>query len=427
MQKAQVLIVDDEQDILKSLTRILRQQYDVTTFTSGQEALDHLQDNPIDVIISDMRMPEMDGAEFLTKAKDVCPDAIRLLLTGYSDMESTIRAVNEGGIYSYLSKPWDNEELKLTVAKVLEVLELRKEKKRLTEELTQKNAQLSQWNESLEEKVKQRTEIIQKANKKLEKLLVSRSQTFRDILAALSAIIQQATGRPQQQVERIAEYSKLIAIKMELSEKEVSHCYLASLLHEIGFIGAEVEKEPEKIDEPQTDDVAICLAPDANAELGVKIISKIHRFAPLIDIIRYQDENFDGTGGPEHLAGTDIPIGARILRVTKNYDFFVSNPSNTARLRPTSARAYLKQHTKVFYDPKVVDAFLKVLEKDVIESEIDTCVGLDELKIGAVLKQDVYHPNGQLMITAGQEINATILNRLKHIEEAVEVPIAVYV
>ncbi len=425
-EKLKLLLLDDEPDILKSLTRVLRYDYDVVSFTCGQEALEHLADNDVSIIISDMRMPEMDGAEFLTKAKAIKPDSIRFLLTGYSDIESTIRAVNGGGIQTYLAKPWDNESLKQTLSQASELFQLRLQKQALTEELQQKNQQLSEWNNVLEDKVKQRTAALQESNKKLEALLANRTRTFKDILAALSAIIQHATGQPHKQNDRIAEYTKLIAIRMALSEAQVTQCYLSALLHEIGLIERS-DTHNVRHNTARSDGTQIRWAPPANAEVGAIIIGQIKRFAPLVDIIRHQDENFDGTGSPDHLAGDAIPIGARIIRVVKNYEFFVSSEQNSGRLKPSSARAFLSQNAGGLYDPDVVKHFIDVLKHDVEQSNVDLCVGLDELKIGAVLKQDVYHPNGQMMLSAGQEITSAMLSRLKQIEASVSVPIAVYI
>lgn len=90
-EKLNVLLLDDENDILKALNRVLRMDYNVVTFDNGADALEYLQENPIHIIISDMRMPEMDGADFLAKAREMQPDTVRLLLTGYADIQSTVR------------------------------------------------------------------------------------------------------------------------------------------------------------------------------------------------------------------------------------------------------------------------------------------------------------------------------------------------
>jgi response regulator RpfG family c-di-GMP phosphodiesterase len=118
---ATILFVDDEVNVLNALRRLFHSEPYVTYIaTSGAEGLEILQQNAVDLIVSDMRMPEMNGAEFLAQVVMKWPDTIRILLTGYSDMQSTIDAINKGRIYNYCNKPWNNEEFKLLVRNALE-------------------------------------------------------------------------------------------------------------------------------------------------------------------------------------------------------------------------------------------------------------------------------------------------------------------
>jgi adenylate cyclase len=115
-----VLLVDDEPSILSALRRSLRAtRYDVLTADSGAAALDMLASTEVDLIISDMRMPYMNGAEFLARAQALYPDTMRVLLTGYSEVDSVVRAINEGGVYRYLNKPWDDQDLLLTAVQAI--------------------------------------------------------------------------------------------------------------------------------------------------------------------------------------------------------------------------------------------------------------------------------------------------------------------
>lgn len=115
-----LLFVDDEPDIVASLNRLFRRKYSVLTATSGKEAIELLKKYRVDLIISDQRMPDMTGDQMLVQARQLQPDAVRILLTGYSDIESLVNCVNEASIYKYLTKPWEPEELKLTVTRALE-------------------------------------------------------------------------------------------------------------------------------------------------------------------------------------------------------------------------------------------------------------------------------------------------------------------
>ena len=119
------MIVDDEVSILRSLERLLRkEQYSIITFDSPVKALEYVKKNPVSVVISDQRMPDMEGVTLLKNIRDVSPDTIRILLTGYADMEAVIRAINEGQVYRFISKPWNDEELKIVIRHALENLDL---------------------------------------------------------------------------------------------------------------------------------------------------------------------------------------------------------------------------------------------------------------------------------------------------------------
>ena len=133
--KSAILCVDDEIDNVEVLERTFRTSYDVMTATSGLEALKILEQKEVAVIISDQRMPQMTGVEFLQKSIVLCPDTIRILLTGYSDINSIIDAINTGQVYRYITKPWDIHDLKSTVARAVESYCMHKELRQKTEYL----------------------------------------------------------------------------------------------------------------------------------------------------------------------------------------------------------------------------------------------------------------------------------------------------
>lgn len=138
LDKETVLIVDDEEMVLTSLSTYLALEtdYEVATFTSAGRALEHIQQNEVGIIISDFLMPEMDGITFLARARELRPDAPRVILTGYADKENAIKAINLVGLYQYVEKPWDNDEIRLVIRNGLE-------KKQLLAKLTQKVSQIN--------------------------------------------------------------------------------------------------------------------------------------------------------------------------------------------------------------------------------------------------------------------------------------------
>ncbi|MGQ9631466.1 MAG: response regulator [bacterium] len=138
MAQHTLLFVDDEVDILNILQRIFRNEgYNVITASSGAEGLEKLKGNKISLVMSDQRMPGMTGVEFLSRVREISPDTIRVVLTGYADIDIAISAINQGEVYRFISKPWNDEELRLTVRQALERYDLEMENRRLSE-LTKK-------------------------------------------------------------------------------------------------------------------------------------------------------------------------------------------------------------------------------------------------------------------------------------------------
>jgi len=216
---AQLLCVDDEPNVLKSLRRLFRgADYIVHLAESGAKGLEVLEQENIDLIISDMRMPHMDGAEFLTQAATRWPDVVRILLTGYADIESTIAAVNQGKIYSYCSKPWEDKELKSLVAKAIEEKRLREERVQLFEIIHKQNAQLKDLNSNLEAKVEQRTEQLKTSFRQLDKAHGTLKKQYTDSIKTFAKIIEMRPGIRSGHSTYIANFSRLVAIKLGMSE-----------------------------------------------------------------------------------------------------------------------------------------------------------------------------------------------------------------
>lgn len=162
MNNYQILAVDDEIHILNSLKRLFRKEgYKIFTAISGKEGLVVLNDNEIHLILSDQRMPEMNGVEFLQQVKNKYPESIRVVLSGYADEKTILDAINKGEIYRFFPKPWNDNELKTGIRQCLEHYELNKENQTLSHSIKIKNDQLEQLNNNLEDIVEQRTQRIE--------------------------------------------------------------------------------------------------------------------------------------------------------------------------------------------------------------------------------------------------------------------------
>src|SRR4030043_1230638 len=155
-----ILYVDDEEDNLTVFNSAFRRDYEVHLAKSGQEGLKIMKKHPIQLIITDQRMPEMTGIQFLEKVIPKYPNCIRMILTGFSDIEAIIQAINTGRVYRYITKPWNKNELKLNIDKGLETFKLKEQNRKLIEDLKEAN-------KTLEQKVIERTQKIELQNREI--------------------------------------------------------------------------------------------------------------------------------------------------------------------------------------------------------------------------------------------------------------------
>jgi response regulator RpfG family c-di-GMP phosphodiesterase len=164
-----LLCVDDEKNILSALKRLLRKEnFRLLTGNSGKEGLEILAENEVHVVVSDQRMPEMNGTEFLKAVRDRYPHIIRIILTGYTDVDSISEAINEGHIYKFFLKPWNDQNLKLEIRQAMEQYGLMQDNKRLHDQVLQQNQELKKINENLETLIQERTQNLEFQNRALQ-------------------------------------------------------------------------------------------------------------------------------------------------------------------------------------------------------------------------------------------------------------------
>lgn len=411
---ASILLVDDDENILNSLNRLLRTEgYRIRMANSGAEGLELLEKSPADLILCDMRMPGMDGSEFLRQVAPLWPDTMNILITGYADLPSTIKAINEGGIHKYISKPWENNDLKLQVKHALEKKFLLQEQRRLQLLTEQQNMQLKEFNDMLEFKVKERTaELIRviglyaKTNESLKKNYTATVQVFTNLLG----LRQNTIGRHSR---RIATHAMRLAKTFGLSDEAVQQVLFASLLHDIGKISL-----PDNlISKPfgnltQQERLKVCKHPT----IGESLLMAIEPFQEAARIVGAHHEYFDGSGYPAGLSGKAIPVGARILTVVNEYDSFQFGNLGDKREKREKAIEYLKKNRGTLFDPEIVDAFILQLEQDNkrLNKTASVQISDSELKEGMVLANDLITEEGLMLLTKDQKLDSSLVNMLKN-------------
>jgi response regulator RpfG family c-di-GMP phosphodiesterase len=423
---ATVMCVDDEPNILSSLKRLFRPLgYRVLTAESGAAGLALLEkEERVDLIISDMRMPEMDGAQFLEKVRERWPETIRLLLTGYSDVTSILAAINRGEIYRYITKPWDDNDILLVVRHALERRELELEKERLETLTRSQNDELKSLNASLEAKVEARTadlaasnEAILGANKKLKSNFITTIKIF-------SSMIEMRGGNLAGHSRRVADLARRIAVKLGLDANDTQEVFIAALLHDIGKIGFPDELLGLPVNLIVGDYLHIFRKHPIRAE---QLLMPLEDLRGVAAVLRSHMERFDGGGFPDGLSGMAIPLGARILSLASDYDNLQLGALVQRRVLAPDARQIIYDSSGKRYDPAVVAAFRALNEGDPVEKQRDIAVIARDLVPGMVLSRDLVTPDGLMLLSAEHVMDTRMITKVCDFETKNELRLGIWV
>jgi response regulator RpfG family c-di-GMP phosphodiesterase len=411
---ATLLLVDDEASILSSLRRLLRPAgYKIHTAESGQAGLEILEREPVDLVISDMRMPEMSGAQFLEQVRIRWPASTRILLTGYADVSSTVDAINRGEIYRYVSKPWDDNQFLLTIRDALESSRLRKENARLLALTTAQNEELTQLNAGLEQKVAERTGEIQQVNSFLNLANDRLKQNFVVSIKVFSGLMELRGGAMVGHSRRVADLARKVAVRLEVPAKDRQDIFVAALLHDIGKIGFSDSLLGRPVSKMNGDEMGIYRKHPITGESALMPLAELKEAAR---IIRAHHERFDGQGFPDGLQGAFIPLGARILSVVNDYDGMQIGTLSEKRSSPEEALAMLAQTRGKRHDPQVLDAFFAVMGAEAQEVATEKAVPTAQLRAGMVLARDFFGRDGVLLLAADNVLDALLVKQIQEMD-----------
>jgi len=418
-----ILIVDDEPGVLSALRRLLRKtRYEVHTAESGAEGLEILAAHPIDLVISDMRMPHMTGAEFLSRVQSGWPDTMRLLLTGYADIASVVSAINEGGVHHYLHKPWEDQDLLLTVQRSLEQHALRRETARLTELTRSQNEQLKAFNATLEAQVKARTEEIGRTLKLLEGAEEELKRNFAAMLTVCANMIEMRCGTAAGQSSRIADLARRLALDAGLSAHEAEEIFFAGLLLGIGKLALPDAIVQKSIEQFTPTEARSYYQHPLQAQMTLMPVRNLQAVGVLI---RHQYERFDGRGVPNGFSGSEVPIGARILAIARDFEGFQSGALLGRALPDEEIASMFRAQSGLRYDPELVDRFLKLMNVKEAEGHQRAYLETAQLKPGMRLAEDLRTPRGVLLMMRNTVLGAHHLVQIRRCEASEGVRFAV--
>lgn len=424
-----LLLVDDEPSILSALRRLFRPHgYRIFVAEGGAAGLAVLAEEHIDLVISDMRMPEMDGATFLQQVRERWPQVMRILLTGYADITSTVAAINQGEIYRYIAKPWNDSEMLTLVREATQRLRLEAENRRLTELTRTQNEELKSLNASLEQKVAERTSELRKALSQVELTHGELKKSFVTSVQVFAGLIELRSGPVGKQLaghgRRVAEFARHTAQRMGLPDAEVQNIMLAGLLHDIGKIGLPDELLGKPYNMLSAEQRALVMK---HPSIGQNILIGIDKFKEAALIVRHHHECYDGSGYPDRLSGIAIPQGARILTVANDYDALQIGTLVQRPLKPNEALDFLIENRGKRYDPAAVDTFVRLISETLKTGPIEMPLRTMHLKAGMTVSRDLMHRDGYLLLATGSTLNPDIIGQLLRMEQAEQQNLTVYI
>jgi len=357
-----ILMVDDESAILQGYQRLLHHEFQTEIATGGAEGLAAIASRgPYAVVVSDMRMPVMDGVQFLTQVKSLCPDVIRIMLTGNSEIETAVHAVNEGNIFRFLTKPCNKE----TLAKTL-------------------TAALMQYRLVTAEK-----ELLQ--------------NTLSGSITVLTEVLSLVNPAAFSRAVRVRRYIRHVAISLALPSPW--RFEVAGMMSQLGC----VTLDPETIEAVYAGQK---LSPDEQARfdahptIASDLLAKIPRMEPVAWMIAHQNRAAPVEGDIADREMADMRLGAEILRATLAFDELLCKDMS----KTEAANRLLRQNRDL--DPRIFQALVE-LEPEIEDREVRTCA-IDDLATGMILHQDVRTHTGVLMVAKGQEVTFPLVLKLKN-------------
>ncbi len=401
-QAPSILVVDDESIVLSALKETLeREKYRVVATTSALQALQILREQDFAVIISDQRMPEMLGLDFLIESKRLRPQSSRILITAVLSLPTIVDAINKGEIFRFIAKPWLREELTTTVKNAVQRYELILSNETLSAETRRLNDQLRAANRALESQV----HTLQSQKSQLDLANQQLSSRYEQSLDLCFRILATFDPLLSGQAKALVEIARQMAETEHFSPEERHVLRSSAWLCDLGLIGVPREllrtfrSHPERLSERDIN--VLHSHPLYRQTLAANVDPN-----PLVgETIRAHHERFDGEGFPDGLSGQSIPWTARCLAVAVHF-------LECGLGRDQAIESVVAESGKAL-DPEAVRLFLKVTHLLQLPRQVQEVL-LDELAPGMVLANGLYSPHGLLLVSEGQALNPAMITKIRN-------------
>jgi putative two-component system response regulator len=337
-KQATILITDDEMAIRRLLQqRLASEGYQCLEAGSANRALYELQNNRVALVILDIKMPGKSGVQLLPEIRAGYPDVVVVMATAITDTSTAIHCMKLGA-YDYITKPFNLEEVALSVDKALEKRRLQLENR--------------DYQQHLEQKVEEQAKKIRSA--------------FFNAITALAYALEAKDSYTSGHSQRVSEISVAIARELGLPQENINKIELAGRVHDVGKIGVResVLNKPSQLTDEEFQHVKY------HPEAGERILAPIVEDREILQIVRHHHERYNGAGYPDGLSGDEIPLGARILAVADSYDAMISERPYRGAMSVETACAEIEWGRNIQFDPEVAGAFLRIRDSSVLSLDI---------------------------------------------------------
>ncbi|SEM22072.1 Response regulator c-di-GMP phosphodiesterase, RpfG family, contains REC and HD-GYP domains [Pseudomonas sp. NFIX51] len=409
-----VLLVDDEESILNSLRRLLRSQpYDILLADSAAKALEILAQRPVDVVMSDARMPSMDGATLLAHIHQRYPSTLRILLTGYADMTLIAKAINEGQIHRYISKPWNDEDMLVTLRQALAHHNSESERQRLEALTRQQNEQLKTLNSTLEKHVAARTAELQQTADMLDLAYEELKRSYVTGTEVFSLLANLRLPKAKQTNRQIIELIRVYCITHGLDEADSRNMTMAAALYNIGKLSWTDSMMTAPADLLHHNERDLYRAYPKQSE---SLLMTLEPMKDAARIILHHQERWDGSGFPDHLKGEAIPLGSRWLKLAVDFIELQRGLILERQMNSDEALLFIRKYAGKLYDPDLVEDFVGVCaayQSDVTLADPTVRVlTTRDLAAGMTLARNLNADNGMLLLNAGKVLSGPLVDKL---------------
>lgn len=415
-QDIRILFVDDEVNILKTLNRLMTlEDLNCDFANSGQEGLALLEEKHHDIIVSDMRMPEMNGDEFLTKARAIAPESRRFILSGFADFDSMMNALNDGGVHQFISKPWDDDQLVSQLNEAIDFVLIRKERDALIELTNRQAAELKEANEGLEQKVEARTQELKQTADMLDLSYEELRTSYGSFIDVIAQVLQLRSVAPKDHINDIAESAKSLSAAIGNTAEQQDWVYKAAKLHELG----KIEIPESVLNKPIKSLTGKELTEYKRYPMqGYVILASLDNLNEVSEYIKSHCERFDGRGFPNKLMGKDIPEGARIVSIAMSFFLYRNGMIDGESHNMDECSAFLKSASGKLVDPNFVEPFLNIVSEQLDrKGKHESKVPLKNAQPGMILSRDLFNGRGMIMLTKGATLTGRAIEKLRYISE----------